>query len=96
MSLGVQGIIVSGEASESDEEEFCVTQAKGQLREANASLEQNLAQSIRGPLREQSGRIQHLSGTLSAVQTSTLATHTAITRAARNLSSDGFPSSRLS
>ena len=34
MTSCVQGIIVSGEASESDEEEeFCINQAKSQLRE---------------------------------------------------------------
>ncbi|KAK8386396.1 hypothetical protein O3P69_010813 [Scylla paramamosain] len=130
---GVQGIIVSGEASESDEEEeFCAAQAKGQLLaqraqgipvegsavrqptkvqhqqqphlikrthvsllhqklwETNTSLEQNLAECIRGPLREQSSRMQHLSGTLSAVQTSTLSTHNALTQASRNLSRTNF------
>ncbi|XP_050725720.1 uncharacterized protein LOC127003292 [Eriocheir sinensis] len=132
MSRPVQGIIVSGEASESDEEEeFCAAQVKGQLLvqraqqiraesctakqpklqqqqqqqavkrthvsilhqklwEANASLERNLAQCVRGPMKEQSGRIQHLSGTLSTVQTSTLTTYNALTQASRNLTQIDF------
>ncbi|XP_045119336.1 uncharacterized protein LOC123509207 isoform X1 [Portunus trituberculatus] len=60
------------------------------LWETNASLEQNLAECIRGPLKEQSSRMQHLSGTLSAVQTSTLSTHNALTQASRNLSRTDF------
>lgn len=39
MDRGVQGIIVSGEASESDEEEeFCAAQVKGQLCECSFML----------------------------------------------------------
>ncbi|MPC87125.1 hypothetical protein E2C01_081976 [Portunus trituberculatus] len=34
--------------------------------------------------------MQHLSGTLSAVQTSTLSTHNALTQASRNLSRTDF------
>lgn len=58
--------------------------------EANAALEQDLAQCIRGPLKEQSGRIQHLSGTLSTIQTSTLTTYNALTQASSNLSQLNF------
>ncbi|KAK8729068.1 hypothetical protein OTU49_008613 [Cherax quadricarinatus] len=84
---GMQGIIVCGEASESDEEEeFCAAMARGQIREANASLEKNLSQCIRGPLAEQANRISHLIATIPATQTSTLSAHSSLSRASRNLS----------
>ncbi|KAK8729066.1 hypothetical protein OTU49_008613 [Cherax quadricarinatus] len=132
---GMQGIIVCGEASESDEEEeFCAAMARGQIThkkvggapqesitvrqyiekkqqreqqqqhyqqqlkrtrnsllhqklwEANASLEKNLSQCIRGPLAEQANRISHLIATIPATQTSTLSAHSSLSRASRNLS----------
>lgn len=55
MSVGVQGIIVSGEASESDEEEeFNVAQVKGQLL-----AQRSLAAVGEGSVSRQPSRVQH-------------------------------------
>ena len=93
-----QSIVVSGEASESDEEEeFCATtSSKSNLSDknyllhqklwnVNGSLEQRLKFQAQEPITNCTIKVSNLSSALPSVHNKTISTHSALAQAGHNL-----------